>query len=293
MNRRGTIGLELDDRFRRDPSTSSFVFNGAVVSNKNDLSVRMPWRPGGGALVVAPTVDWALETFEPFASCTADATSPSCDKDRLGNLGYNDVRAGAEVRWRFLPRTSAVFDGRYFSRAPNDTTLATEASGVEARAGLSGLVTPHLGATLKLGYADTLGSTPESYGTFLATIEAEWLATSDAKVRIGWDHGFGFEPDATFFLYTSDKALVGGRYALAGRYTARLDVSYERRAYAFVSGSPTGDFFYVEPAVETALSRWMNLSIAYAYSSRDSSFSTAPGYNYSKNEAWMRFVFTY
>ena len=44
VNRRGTIGLELDDQFRRDPSTSSFVFEGAVISNKNFLSLRVPWR---------------------------------------------------------------------------------------------------------------------------------------------------------------------------------------------------------------------------------------------------------
>ncbi len=292
VNKRGSLGLELDDRFNRDPTTSAFVFTGAVISNKNDLSLRLPWRPGGGALVVSPTLDWSLETFEPFKACPAGTTDTSCDKEQLSKLGYNDVRAGAEVRWRFLPRTSAVFDAGYFSRVPNDKTAAVEVSGVQGRVGLSGLVTPHVGATVKLGYADTLGSTPESFGTLLATIEGEWLATDAARVRLGWDHGFGFEPNTVFYLYTSDRIVLGARYSLAGRYGARLDAFYERRAYAFVDGKPTADTLRVEPSFEIAVTRWINASVAYAYSSR-SAAESAPEFDYSKNEAWLRFVFTY
>jgi hypothetical protein len=293
VNRRGTIGLELDDQFRRDPSTSSFVFQGAVISNKNFLSLRLPWRPGGGALVIAPTLDWMLETFEPFTSCSAATQQSSCDAATLGKLGYNDLRAGAEARWKFLPRTSAVLEADYFSSVPNDKTLATDVSGVEARVGLSGLVTPHLGATVKLGYADTLGSTPESFGTVLATVEGEWLASESARVRLGWDHGFGMEPATEFYLYTSDRILLGARYSLAGRYGARLDASWERRAYAFVSGADTAQFYRIEPALEAALSRWINATLGYAYTSRTSDFASGPGYDYSKNEAWLKVVFTY
>ncbi len=296
VNRRGTFGLELDDQVRRDPSTSSFVFAGAVISNKNALSLRLPWRPGGGALVVAPTLDWMLETFEPFSSCPAGAPSTSCDATVLGKLGYNDLRAGAEARWRFLPRTSAVLDVGWFSRVPNDETLATDVSGVEARAGFSGLVTPHVGATAKLGYADTLGSTSESFGTVLATLEGEWLASEGARVRLGWDHGVGMEPNKTYYLYTTDQVVLGARYSLAGRYGARLDASWERRSYAFVS-STTGTLWRIEPAVEAALARWINASLAYAYTTRDSSglgtIETASGFNYPKHEVWARFVFTY
>jgi hypothetical protein len=126
----------------------------------------------------------------------------------------------------------------------------------------------------------------------LATLEGEWLASEAARIRIGWDHGFGFEPDTTFYLYTSDKLLLAGRYALAGRYGARLDAYWERRAYAFVAGDPSADTIRVEPALEIAISRWINATVAYAYSSRNATTST-PGFDYSKNEAWLRFVFTY
>jgi hypothetical protein len=292
VNRKGPIGFELDDEFDRSASTNAFVFDGAVISNKNVLSLKVPWKPGGGALVVSLTGAWTLETYEPFSSCSAGATATSCDPAVLGDLGYNEVRAGAEVRWRFLPRTSAVFESSYFSRMPNDTTVSQELSGLDGRAGFSGLVTPHLGASIRVGYMHTMGSPPEDWGTWLATLEAEWLATDSASLRVGWDRGYGIDPGNVLSLYQSDRVLAGGKYALAGRYGLRLDASWERRVYAF-SDTSNGDLVRVEPAAEAALSRWLNASIGYAYTSRTSSFSTAPGYDYAKNEVWLRLVGTY
>jgi hypothetical protein len=300
VNRRGTVGLELDDQFRRSASTSAFTFNGAVVSNLNVLSLKVPFRPGGGALVVALTGGWTLETFEPFGACDPAVPALLCDDDVLGDYGYDELRGGAEVRWRFLPRTSAVVQGSYFSRQPADTLRSPEVSGFDARAGFSGLVTPHLGATVKVGYAST-GATYEDpatapadddFGTWLATIEAEWLASDALNLRVGWDHGYGFEPGTALSVYASDRLLLGARYALAGRYGARLDASFETRDYAFAEGA-SSDLLTVAPSVEAALARWMNVSAGYAFTTRSSSFASTPGFDWDKSEAWLRFVFRY
>lgn len=298
VNRRGAIGLELDDRFRRSPSTAAFVFGGAVVANQNVLSMRIPWRPGGGALTFALTGGWTLETFEPIEDCEAGVTALPCDADLLGDLGYGEVRGGAEVSWRFLPRTSALFEASYLARTPNETALSPEVSGFEARVGVAGLVTPHLRATVKAGYASTKAepeapAASETTGTWLATIEAEWLATREAAVRAGWDHGFGVDPGSALSVYSSNRAYAGGRYALAGRYGARLDASWERRAYELVAGTPTADLLRVEPAIEVAISRWMNASVGYAYTTRSSGFGAGSGFDYDKSEAWLRLAFTY
>jgi hypothetical protein len=300
VNRRGSVGLELDDQFRRAASTSAFTFNGAVVSNLNALSVKVPFRPGGGALTVSLTGGWTLETFEPFSACDPAAPAILCDEDVLGDYSYDEMRGGAEVRWRFLPRTSAVLQGSYFSRVPSNTALSPEVSGFDARAGFSGLVTPHLGATLKAGYAST-GATyddpasappDDDFGTWLATIEAEWIASDAFNLRVGWDHGYGIDPGNALSVYASDRILLGARYALAGRYGARLDASWETRAYAFTEGS-SGDLLVVAPSVEAALSRWMNVSAGYAYTTRTSTFASTPGFDWDKSEAWLRFVFRY
>ena len=59
----------------------------------------------------------------------------------------------------------------------------------------------------------------ESYGTLLATVEGEWLATAAARLRLGWDHGFGIEPATVNYLFTSDRLIFDGRYSLGGGCT--------------------------------------------------------------------------
>lgn len=301
VNRRGQVGLELDDRFARSASTQAFVFDGAVISNLNVLSVKVPWKPGGGALVLTLSGDWTLETFEPFGDCPAGSTSITCDPTALGDRSYNDLRGSAEVRWRFLPRTSALAQVSYFSRQPTKSSVQGDASGFDGRVGLTGLVTPHLGASVKLGYADTTTSTNQGVSTWLATIEAEWLATEAAKLRLGWNHQYGVDPGNVLALYTANVVVLGARYDLAGRYGARLDAYWERRDYPHAAPSSpgaapgaSGDIYRIEPGFEAALTRWLNGSVAYAYSSRSSSSSAAPsGFDYSKNEVWIRLVATY
>ena len=292
VNRHGTVGLELDDKFVRDANTTAWVFQGAVVSNRNELAVKVPWRPGGGALVLAFVGGWTLETYQPFHTCGPGVADPSCDKTILDGVSYNEVRGGGEVRWKFLPRTAAVVEASYFSHQPKDTTIAPELSGLDGRAGVTGLVTPHVSATLKAGYMDSLDSGPKSWGTWLATLEGEWLASESATLKIGWDHGYGIDPGNVLSLYGTHRVLLDGRYALGGRYGARLGASYEHRAYAF-QGSADGNLVHVEPAIEAALSRWMNVSFAYAYTRRSSTLSSAPGFDYTKNEVWLRFALTY
>jgi hypothetical protein len=139
---------------------------------------------------------------------------------------------------------------------------------------------------------DTLGSGPEPWGTWLATVEGEWLASDSATLKAGWDHGYGIDPGNVLSLYGSDRVLLDGRYTLAGRYGARLGVSYEHRVYAFQTSS-NGDLVHVEPALEAAVTRWLNVTLAYAYTSRTSTISSAPGFDYTKNEVWLRLTLTY
>ncbi len=298
VNRNGTVGLQLDDRFARSANTQQWVFQGAVISNRNDLSVKVPWRPGGGALVLSLVGVWVLETYQPFTSC-GPGFNPACDPTTLDGVSYNELRGGAELRWKFLPRTSAVVEGSYFSHQPKDTAIAPELSGFEGRAGITGLVTPHVSATLKAGYMDArasgpaLAAGPESWSTWLATVEGEWRPTESASVRLGWDHGYGIDPGNVLSLYGADRALLDARYTVGGRYGARLGASYEHRVYAFQT-TADGDLVHVEPALEAALSRWLNLTLAYAYTSRTSSFAAAaPGFDYTKNEVWLRVALTY
>ncbi|HEY6099125.1 MAG TPA: hypothetical protein VIW03_06830 [Anaeromyxobacter sp.] len=295
LNRRGVVGLEVDDEFRRAPGTTALVLTNAVVSNYNVLRVRAPFRPGGGALVFTANGAWLLETFESFFS---DRICAACGGS-AGDLGYNEFRAGGEAKWRFLPRTAGVFQAGWFSRVPNASGVSNVA-GYEAQAGLTGLATPHLGATIKAGYSSTLGVTGGNLGTWLATVEGEWIATDSATVRLGYTHGLGVDPGPS--LYTSNRVYAAGRILLAGRYALRLDGNYENRDYdRFALGSaPTSgsaSTLRAEPAIEAGIARWMTASVGYAYSKRSSSFPAGtpqlPGFDYGKSEAWVRLAVRY
>jgi hypothetical protein len=289
LNRRGPVGLEVDDEFRRYQGTTALVLSNAVISNYNALRARVPLRPGGGALVFTANGAWALETFESFFA------APDCADclGTVGKLGYNEFRAGGDVKWHFLPRTSGLFQGGWFSRVPNDSA-ASNVSGVELQTGFTGLVTPRVGATLKAGYSTTLGVDAGDVATWLTTVEAEWIATDSASVKVGWTHGLGIDPGP--ILYTSHKVYTGSRILLAGRYAARLDANWESRDYS--PGSASASVLRIEPALEAGLARWMTATLGYAYSRRSSSgfpaaLAALPGFDFSKNETWLRLAVRY
>lgn len=302
LNRRGSVSLEIDDQFRRGQASPTFVLGGAVVSNLNALTVRVPWRPGGGALVFAVKGGWTLETFESyFEDASCDPAAALCDTSVLSDLGYNEVRAGAEARWRFLPRTSALIEAGWFSRAPNDVQLSDEVSGVEAQAGVTGLVTPHFGGTVKLGYGDTLGSADEDFRTWLATLEGEWIANEVASVRVGYVHGLGVDPGsgraaalALGGIHSASRTYAAGRVLFGGRYALRGLVQWERRTYELSPEKPSFDILRLEPAFEAVVARWLTASLGYAYTDRDwTDDREGAGFAYAKNEAWLRLAFTY
>jgi hypothetical protein len=297
VNRRGTLGLELQDDFRRGSGTDALSLGGAVISNRNDLRLSVPWTPGGGALVLTLGGRWQLETFEPYLNgrlCTI--SSFACDSTVLSKLGYSEVRGDAELKWKFLPRTAAVLEAGWFSHLANSSTYGVDVSGLRARAGLKGLLTTHLAGTLEAGYADTFGSAPEPFRTWLATAELEWLATETAGVRVGYEHDLGIDPGTLYSLYARNRVYADGRILLGSRYTARLGVQWDHRTYELVRDS-TSSLVRVEPSLEAEVARWLVVSLGYAYTSRDSKLltvtSSIPGFDYSKHEVWVRATFTY
>ena len=295
INRRGAIGLEVSDSFRRSSSTEVLNFGGAVVENSNQLEVAVPWRPGGGAFVTTVSGGWDLETFEPFDRgqvCTAE--TPQCDPRDISKLGYSDVRAGLDLRWRFLPRTAALLQGEYWKRFPASSELGAKPSGWRAWGGVAGLFTAHLAGTLKGGYG-ALSNAPGSISSWLANAEAEWLPLETTSLKLGYVHDIGADPgqDAGF---NSHRGYLNGHALLAGRYTPQLDASYEHRDYPH-SGGFSADLFRVEPSVDVELARWLRVGGGAAYTKRTSKLPAGapalPGFEFDKTEVYLRVRGTY
>lgn len=298
VNKRGSVGLEVEDSFIRGDRPQAIALAFGVVSNYNSLSARVPWRPGGGALTLGVNGAWELETYERFftgGTVCADPADPRpiCRADILTRLGANELTAGADLRWRFLPRTSAIVAGEFFKRVPFDSQVLgvpNDPAGMRLQAGITGLVTPHVSATLEAGYGTTLSVTPK-LSTWLATAELEWLPSESSRVKLAYGHDLKAEATAIYDVHRvglSARQLVGGRLAL------KLEASMRRLGYQ--GGSDTTTLLTASPAVTFEVTRWLSTELAYAYTDRSSTSGAIAALNvvdYTKHEAWLKAVFTY
>jgi hypothetical protein len=180
---------------------------------------------------------------------------------------------------------------------PSDTALTRtkDPAGYRASAGVSGLVTPHVAATLKAGYGSTTGVSP-TLGTWLAAAECEWLPTETATVKLGYTHDLAVDPQA---LYTTNRVALTARLLMAGRFALALTGSWDLLGYEGAGGETTA-ILQVSPSVGVEVTRWLRAEVAYAYTDRSSSAGLALGplaglaaLDYTKSEAWLKAVATY
>jgi hypothetical protein len=292
FNRRGAVSLRLDNDFRRQVSTTSLAAAAvAVVANTNVLSVSVPWKPGGGALVVTANGQWLVEAYQEYKD------DPGFD---VADLGYSQFRGGADVQWRFLPRTSALLSGGWFTRVPNESRLGYEASGGDVLAGVTGLLTQRVAATAKVGYgvssstarvpdATTGGLRDEQRdtSTFLADVNLEWLPMEALSLRTGYTRSSGIDPTEAAFV--SDGVSAGFRLKMADRFAFRTAVRLDRLAFEARPGEDV-TFLRLDPTVEGMVGRWLTVGLGYVYSARASSGDLP---DYSKSEAFLSLGLTY
>jgi hypothetical protein len=294
VNPGGRYGLELKDQFRRSDQTPSLSLATAVISDRNDLKVNVPMRPGGGALLLSVGGEWQMESFESFGTpgTCGTGSAPECSI-----FSYNQLSANGEARWLFLPRTAVVFDVDYFARMPKDTSVALEVSGLHTTIGLTGLVSPHVAATAKVGYGDTFGSAGPSYRTWLANAEVEYIASESASVRLGYLHTYAADaggPEVS--LYGISRTYADGKLLLAGQLTLQAQAEWDRIGYVLGSlDGASSDILRISPSVEVELVRWARLAAGYALTYRTAGdvLSAFTAYNFTKHETWLRLTLVY
>jgi hypothetical protein len=277
VNPKGRIAFDLRDDFRRSNQTSVLSLAAPVVANYNMLSATLPFMPGGGALVFALGGDWAVEAYSPlggsgFYCAPGSAVNPSCDSAILKKLGYSDVQGRGSVIWKFLPRTQATLDVGYSRRLPNDTVYSPDVDTLRVLAGVSGLITTQFGATIRAGYGNA-SATGANFGTWLATVEAEWIPVAEASVKAGYTHGLGTEPGNAWAVYDVNRISADAQYKVARRYTARLAAHYDMVAYQVTGNDTTSDVLVVEPSLSAEVAKWLIADVGYTYARRSTSYA--------------------
>lgn len=303
FNRKGQVGFEIDESYVRSNQANVYSIAAGVISNFNDLKLSLPWRPGGGAMTATLSGDWVVESFDAFKpgpSCDP-ALNPYCNSSYLSDIGYNNLVAGLGLNWKFLPKTAALADFSWFDRIPNSSLYSIGGTGMRAQFGLSGLVTTHFAATLKGGYGTTLdltldpasGPKPSNYGTWLATVALEWIPSAFSTLKLTANHDLGFDPGITYALYGITHLSLDGKSRLNSTFSAGLLVDYALLAYQDAASTGT-QVFTVKPALQADLARWLMVELAYQYTNRATDLANPPpGWEYSKQEVWLRGVFTY
>lgn len=154
---------------------------GNVNTDRNDLGLRLRWRPGGRRLEVSLQYQFGLYAFEPDP-----VSSLFADKNYLSN----DIQL--RISWKFFPKTSIYLNFQetiytYFNRGQ-----ATPADNYPFRAvfGLMGLITPKLTVNINAGYANgfyAYGPSPEN-ATVLAS--GTWSPTLRTQLSLVYNHDF-------------------------------------------------------------------------------------------------------
>jgi len=286
VNKDGAVGLRLDDIFTSSPNTTSLSLAQSAISNYNVLDVAVPLRPGGGALAITPSGQWILQSFEPYgpvAVACDPLIDPTCTNANIGKYGYNQVGAGLQAKWAFLPRTALLVEGGWFDRIPNDDQLSYPVQGWRAWGGAVGLITAHLSATLKGGYGGVFASAPVSGGTWLLNAEIQYQSQGVLDAKIGYLHDFAADIGLAYSVYYYDRVYGDLRWML-GRFTAKLAGNWQYVRY--VLNDVTGPVVDVTPGLDYEIARWAYVGGYYTYTYRSSSQASVPAFNYTRNQVF-------
>ena len=122
------------------------------------------WTPGGGLL------DWRLGY---------NFNGTLFEEDRFDDLSNTRHEINTRGRWRFLPRTAFLYDGRVNFISYSDSPLKTDSMPVRARIGLNGLVTSSFAFLAMVGWGASFyeGEVTEDFDSVIGQLEAKFFLT--------------------------------------------------------------------------------------------------------------------
>jgi hypothetical protein len=290
FNQSGAVELDLGDHFTRSDRTRNAAVGVGVLSLYNEARALLPLRPGGKALEVVPNAAFAFENFKALsvvapAGCAGD---PSCDPTGVNLMNYQNLRAGLDVRWKFLPKTAITLEGRFDSRTYNAGSPSPKASLLKAEAGLAGLVTPKVATVLKVGWGKDFSSSGAN--TILAMAELTYLMSETSKMKLGYLRNL--EPVPTFGVYTDDRAYLEARVLTNGRATLHGTAAFDNLTFHSASNR-TDKTFTLDVGPEYQFLPWLIGAAGYVLGTRSSNTSGAASVNFTRHEAYVRATFIY
>jgi hypothetical protein len=181
------------------------------------------WRPGGGLF------DWRLGYELAYAYFEEN------EFDELNNFQHSVLTRG---RWRFLPRTALQYDARYSMVRYQTNRLQPDGDFIEARVGLSGLVTSQIAFLALVGWNSSFyeagqgsSSVAQNYDGYVAHGEVKFFLspapTADSvpvglsSIAAGYQRNFSNSYLGSFYI--RDRGYLALNYFLGGVFVAQLE----------------------------------------------------------------------
>ncbi|XXF79792.1 hypothetical protein P2318_08535 [Myxococcaceae bacterium GXIMD 01537] len=288
INEGAPVSVVLSDQFARSDRTRNAAVGAGVLSLFNELRASVPVRPGGGAIEITPEAAWAVEFFQSVGALTpVGCTEGACNPVAIETFDYNNLRAGVDGRWRFLPKTALVvdtdFDVRSYFKGTNPNAQL-----LRAMAGLAGLVSPKVAVTAKVGWGQNFGET--GGGTLIAHLEGSYMMSPTMTFKGGYLRTL--EPVSAYGLFRDDRGYVEGRALFGGKLALHGSLAVDSLSFLGSTAARRDTLFSMDLGPEYPLRPWLVGSAGYLLNTRSSSLEGA-GLNYSRHELYVRVTATY
>jgi hypothetical protein len=167
------FGFDMYGDFVRTAEPSNLIDEGSAFDRDSlRLGVGVNWRPGGGLF------EWRLgyELYYHFF-----------ERDTWTDLNNSQHTIMTRGRFRFLPRTALIYDGRVTFLRYSDTASQNNGEVLNSKIGINGLITHHFGLLAMAGWAASLradrGSTSNLRGRSVRPKLVVHLAAAAAPAR--------------------------------------------------------------------------------------------------------------
>jgi hypothetical protein len=209
------VTLTLLNTFYRDVQPPYVAGTGEFTRDAEQAGLRLRWRPGGGRLEEMLQYTLLYDHFEEAALSNADSLA-------------HDIEFRSA--FKFLPKTAVYldFDQRFY-RYLNSGVGKFNSNPFRVEAGLVGLVTPKMTASLRAGYGNGFYDIDPSPSTVVAGAELGWLIGPFARAKVGYEHDFVnslygnyYDLDALYAVWTQQ---------VGSHFLGNLMTRWEHRNY--------------------------------------------------------------
>lgn len=286
VNKSGVVELQLTDTFRRSDRTTNAAVGFGVLSLTNVVGLKIPVRPGGGALEIIPGAEFGIEYLSPLSTEAGTCADVSCDPAAVSEFDSQRFGASLSARWNFLPRTTLILDNAFGQNLyPNGSSPAT--SLFQSTLGIAGLITQKLSLNAKAGWAQNFGELGGA--TVVGQAELSYPPTTQSMVSVGYARNL--RPMSLYGTVINDRVYGNGRMLMSGKLSLAAEVAYNW--LGFQGGSNRNDqLLSASLTPEYEVLPWFLIGGGYQLEVRDSS-TGIDSLNLARHELMLRLTVRY